>query len=55
MKALFLIALLLLAIQAARHAGEKPRLLVDAKATKTQAPLCSAPWMGPLKKPRSIV
>jgi hypothetical protein len=52
MRAVLLIALFLLLLEFARHIGDKPQLAVDPvpAAAKAQAPICTAPWVGPLKK-----
>lgn len=56
MRAVLLIALFLLLIEFARHIGDKPQLAVDLTpaAAKAQAPVCTAPWVGPLKKKGTI-
>jgi hypothetical protein len=56
MRAVLLIALFLLLLEFARHIGDKPQLAVDPvpAAAKTQAPICTAPWVGPLKEKETL-
>lgn len=57
-RAVLLVGLFLIILTVLRHWGEKPRLAVEptaAHVAKAQAPVCTAPWSGTLKKKVVVV